>query len=72
MNVELFLVAADRVHIRHAGHVAELGPHGPVLNRAEVGRRVWPSVLVHRARLGLDGVEEDLAQAGRDRPHGRL
>ncbi len=70
---QVFLqVAADGVHLGHAGDAAQLGRDDPVLDLAQVHRRVGAAVGLARALLRFHGPVEDLAQAGGGRPHGRL
>ena len=71
-HMKLLRVAADAVDIGHAGHGLQLRPDDPVLDRPQVHRRIGLSLRRLRARLALDGPEEDLAKPRGDRSHGRL
>ena len=71
-HVELLLEAADGVHLGHAPEVAQLRAHHPVLELTQVRRSPFLAVGAFRPGLGLDRIHEDLAETGRDRPHGRL
>ena len=46
--------------------------HHPVLEFTQVRRSPFLAVRTFRPGLGLDRIHEDLAETGRDRPHGRL
>jgi hypothetical protein len=70
-DLELLGIAADGVDLGHARHVAQLRLDDPVLDLAQVGRRVGLAVGPLRALFRLHGPEVDLAQAGGDRPHHR-
>ena len=70
--MELLLEAADGVHLGHAPEVAYLRAHHPVLEFAQVRRSPFLTVGTFRPGLGLDRIHENLAETGRDRPHGRL
>ena len=67
-DVELFGVSADAVDVGDPRHRLELGPDDPVLNRPELHLGVGLPLGVEGVGLRLDGPEEDLSQAGRDRP----
>ena len=67
LDVELLLVAADRVDLGHAGHVAELGPDDPVLDGPQVGRRVGQPVG-RRARRARPRRCTCRSRPGRSRP----
>ena len=64
-------IAANRVDLRHAGHVAQLRLDDPVLNLAQVGGRVGHAIRFLGAVLGLDRPQVNLAQAGGDWPQRR-
>ena len=69
---DLLLVAADGIDLDDAGHAQELRPDDPVVDGSQVRGRHRRAVGVERARLGIDGEHEDLAQAGGDGAQGRL
>jgi hypothetical protein len=68
----LLLGPADGVHLDDSGNGAELGLDDPILNRAQIHRRVGLPVLVERAGLGFDRIHVDLSETGGDRPHARF
>ncbi len=71
-DVHLTLEATDGVDLGHAGHVAQLRPDHPVLQGAQVGGGVRRAIGLARLGIGVDGVHEDLAEAGRDRAQLRI
>ena len=71
-DVELLFVPAVGVDLGNAGHLPQLREDDPVLDGAQRGRVVGCAVGLARAGCGFDCVEEDLAQAGGNRPHLRL
>ena len=71
-NLVLLGVAANGVDFGNPGHVAQLRLDDPVLDHPQVGRGVGRTVFLQRARLGLDGPQENLAEPGRYRAHDRL
>ena len=64
-NFVLLQQAAKAAHIGHAGRTQQPTPDGPVLNRTQVGKRVF--LLV--AFFGYDRVLKNLAEARRDGGH---
>ena len=69
---QVFLVeAADGVDVGDARHRAQLRLDDPVLDLAQVGRRVGRAIRLLRPRLALDGPLVDFTQARGDRPHRR-
>ena len=71
-HLELLGKATDGIDLGDTRHVAQLRFDHPVLDHPQVGRRVLTAVLLARALLGLNGPQEYLPEARRDRPHGRL
>ena len=71
-DVDLTDVAADRVHFGDAFQMPQLRSDHPVLQRAQIGRCPRRTIGFQRAWLGLDGVHEDFAEAGCDRPERRV
>ena len=64
--------SANRVDLGDALGVAQLRADDPVLQRAEVFRRVSRSISLARALFRLNDIHEDLAESGRDRTELRL
>ncbi len=71
-DVHLTLEATDGVDLGHPRHVAQLRPDHPVLQGAQVGGGVGRAIGLARLGIGIDGVHEDLAEAGGDRPQLRI
>ncbi len=71
-DVQLAVEAANRVHLDDARHRSQLGLHHPIVQHAQIDGRVVAALGLLGAGLGLDGVEEDLAEAGSDGPHGEF
>ena len=70
-DLEILRVAADGVDLGDAGHGAQLRLDDPVLDFAQVGRRVGRAVGLLGAGLGAHRPHVDLAQAGGNGPQGR-
>ncbi|MNJ21356.1 hypothetical protein D3C77_157060 [compost metagenome] len=71
-NLILLGETTDGVDLRHPTHIAQLRLDDPVLDLAQVGRRVGAAIGLARIVGSFDGPQEDLAKAGRDRAHGRF
>ena len=67
----LLAKSTDRVHVSDPGHGAELGLDDPVLDLAQIGRRVGSAIRFACIRPRLDDPHVDLSQAGRGRPQHR-
>ena len=64
-------IAADGIDLGHARHVAQLRLDDPVLDLAQVGRRVWRAVSLFCALLRFHRPQVDFTEAGGNRPHRR-
>ena len=71
-DVDLPGEAADGVDLGNTGRIAQLRPHHPVLQGAQVSRRPRRAVLLAGLGLGIDRVHEDLAHAGGNGTHLRF
>jgi len=71
-NLIFFGETTNGVDFGDAGNVAQLRFDNPILDHPQVGRGVRAAVLFNGAFFCLDCPEENLTQAGRDRPHDRF
>ncbi len=71
-DVHLALETADGVDLGDAGHVAQLRADHPVLQGAQVGGGVGAAIGFARLGIGVDGVHENLTEAGGDRAELRV
>ncbi len=66
-DVILFFVAAPTVHFGHAGNAAQMSPHQPVLDRAQLGQVVtvaFEQIVINFAHSAGDRPELGLVHAG--------
>ena len=70
--MKLLNVAAYGINFGNTRNGAKLRSHHPILNFAQISRGPFLALSTGRRRFGLDGVHENLAQAGGDGTHGRL
>jgi hypothetical protein len=68
-HVKLPLVSTGGIDLDNSGHLAQLRLDDPVLNGPQIAWAERRAAVCLRALLGLHRVQEDLAEAGRDRPH---
>ena len=68
LHMKLLGIAADAVHLGHARHLQQLRAYHPVLQAAQRRSVIGLAIGLACGWLGFDGVEEDFAQARRNRP----
>src|SRR5262249_54476680 len=67
-DLELFGIPADGVDLGHSGNIAQLWLDDPVLDLAQVHRRVRRAVRFLRTILRFNSPHVDFAETGRDGP----